>query len=227
MVYHDHDWIKALRCWKISDEVHSDEGEKVGVFWLDRLQSQVWWVTVDLVLLSNSTSFHIIPNKGGHAWPPVVLLYNLLSSQLSWVSPGVLNCGIVAVSYIITPGRWERNIIPCRIWVLPWKSNPKSLISSVRVLHFVMLISHLSLVCLPVIRSLSSTSIALIKRLLCNNVLFSLSMSSSGQRSSCWESVSDCIIWVPGICISLSSYSKINRLHLACCQFNFWVLNEY
>ena len=54
----------------------------------DRLQSCVQWVTVDFMLLTNSTSFHIVPDKGGYAQPPIVTLYNLLSLQLAWVPQG-------------------------------------------------------------------------------------------------------------------------------------------
>ena len=47
---------------------------------------------------------------------------------------------------------------------------------------------------LPVIRSLSSMLIVLIKRSSCSKVLFSLSKSSSGHRSGRQESASDCTI---------------------------------
>ena len=83
----------------------------MGMFCLDRLQSQVQQVTVDLVLLTNSTSFYIGPNKGGHAWPPVV------SPEFVAVLgvPGALNRGIVAIFFAVTPGHWECNIVSCRI----------------------------------------------------------------------------------------------------------------
>ena len=51
-------------------------------------------------------------------------------------------------------------------------------------------ITNVSVCLLLVIRSLSLMLIALIKRLLCSNVFFLLSRSSSGHRSGCRESVS-------------------------------------
>ena len=79
MVYHDHDRIKSLGRREIRDEIHGNEGERAGIFRLERLQSRVRQVTIDFVLLTNSTTFDIILDECVLSWPPIVLSYNFLS----------------------------------------------------------------------------------------------------------------------------------------------------
>ena len=80
MVHCDHDRIIAIGNGEIGDEVHGDQQKWAGIFLLDRLQGWPWQVLIDLVLLACGASINIALDKCVEARPPIVSLYNFLST---------------------------------------------------------------------------------------------------------------------------------------------------
>ena len=85
MVDHDHNRIKPRREGEVGDEVNRElfEGERNGG--QDRTESGHSRMSVDLVLLANSTTHNEMFDKSGKAWPPEVMLNNRLGVEDSHV----------------------------------------------------------------------------------------------------------------------------------------------
>ena len=86
MVYHDHDRIKPVGYWEISDKIHGDERKRSGVLRRNWLEWGVRRVSVYFMLLAEGAPFNIVLHKCGKPWPPIVPLDELLSFELSQVS---------------------------------------------------------------------------------------------------------------------------------------------
>ena len=86
MVNHDHDRIKPRREWEVGDEVNRElfEGERNGGRdWTERGNSGM---SVDLVLLANSTTRNEVFDKSGKTRPPEVVLNDRFSAEDPHVS---------------------------------------------------------------------------------------------------------------------------------------------
>ena len=88
MVYYDHNRIMAIRRREVHDKVDRQLFEEEGVQRGDGDKWEDGRVSVDLVLLTDSTPINEAFDKGCKTWPPEVTLKDSLSAKDAHVAEG-------------------------------------------------------------------------------------------------------------------------------------------
>ena len=86
MVDHDQNRIIAMGKGQIRDEIHRDLLEGAGAFRGDRGKGGMGQVGVDLIGLASSAASNELADKGGHSWPPIILLEKGDGAEISTMS---------------------------------------------------------------------------------------------------------------------------------------------
>ncbi len=72
LINNDENRVEFFGQRKIGDEIHGNLLERSSSSALDREIMVMRWMCVNLVLLADGTSFHIVGYEDSHSWPPIV-----------------------------------------------------------------------------------------------------------------------------------------------------------